>query len=135
MNKELEKTKETGVVVTGNLATGIKTYLKGWKPTSKIEVVRMLSFISAVTNDTILKKIKELSYNYLQEICKDCENAIDPEFGLEINKVEREVKVYNETPEILKIKDQMEKLKLKLVAAQEKAGVEKTITSIYYKAK
>lgn len=140
--KEVEKTKEviaeirnTEVTVGGNLATGIKTYLKNWKPSSKVDVVRMLSFISAVTNDTTVKRVKELSYNYLQNVCADCENAIDPEFGLEVSKVERETKVYNESPEILKIKGQIEKLKVKLAAAQEEAGVEKTIISTYYKVK
>ena len=135
MNNKLEKTSTTEVTVSGNLATGIKTYLKNWKPASKVDVVRMLSFMSAVTNDTTVKRVKELSYNYLQNVCADCENAIDPEFGLEVSRVDRNTDVYNESPEVLKIKEQIEKLKVKLAEAQKKAGIEKTIISTYYKAK
>ena len=73
---------------SGAEITNLKEVLKNWKPSNKIEVVKMLSFISVTNNATVTKKIKDACYEYLNNRCAECENAIDPESGLEVKRIE-----------------------------------------------
>ena len=95
----------------------------------------MLGFLSVVTNEDTVKKLKSSCYSFLQDRCSDCLNAVDPDSGIEVTKVEKHIKVYNQSEEVDKLTAQMEKLKAKIKVAQEKAGVAFTKESSYYKVK
>lgn len=123
------------VVSSGEAIKNLKETLKGFKVNTKVDAVKMLAFLSVVTNDTTVKALKEKCYSFLQDRCSDCLNAVDPESGIEVTKVEKHTPVYNQSEEVDKINAQMEKLKVKLKAAQEKAGVQFTKESSYYKVK
>jgi ribosome-associated translation inhibitor RaiA len=129
---QVEKIKGT-VVSNGESIKALAEVLKDWKPANKIDTVKMLCFLSVV--DKSAKELKEKSYNYLQNICKDCENAIDPDSGLEVVRTERNTKFYNTSDEIEKLEEQLEKIQAKIKAAKEKAGISHTIPTVYYRAK
>lgn len=129
---QVEKIKQT-VVSNGQNVKTLAEVLKDWKPANKIDTVKMLCFLSVV--DKNAKELKEKSYNYLQNVCKDCDSAIDPDSGLEVVKTERGTKVYNTSEEVQKLEAQVEKLQAKLKAAKEKAGVSHTINTVFYRAK
>jgi hypothetical protein len=54
---------------------------------------------------------------------------------VEVTKVERNVNVYNDSPEVDKISAQIEELKVRLKEAQEAAGINHTKPTVYYKVK
>ncbi|MBP8762276.1 MAG: hypothetical protein KBH21_00320 [Acetoanaerobium sp.] len=122
------------LITSGTQISNLKEVLKNWKPSNKIEVVKMLSFISVTNNATVTKKIKDACYEYLNNRCAECENAIDPESGLEVKRVEVNKNIFNESLEIQNIKKEIEVLKKRLKDAEEAAGVSHTETSFYYKA-
>ena len=93
---------------SGAEITNLKEVLKNWKPSNKIEVVKMLSFISVTNNATVTKKIKDACYEYLNNRCAECENAIDPESGLEVKRIEVNKNIINDSLEIQNIKKEIE---------------------------
>lgn len=123
------------VVNSGEGIKNLKQVLKDWKATTKIDVVKMLAFLSVVGNDTTVKSIKEKCYSFLQDRCADCENAVDPESGIEVTRVDRNVNIFNPSAEVDKLNEQMVKLKEKIKKAQDKAGIAHTETNSYYKVK
>ena len=127
--------KTQSLISSGEAIREIKNFLKGWKPTTKVEVVKMLSFLSVVNNDTTIKNIKSDCYNFLSARCAECENAIDPESGLEVVRVEVNKKVVEETIEMVQKKELIKLLQLELKELEDKAAVLYTNTNIYYKAK
>lgn len=135
MSSKTVVAKNAALISSGQNIMAFRELLKAWKPSDKIEVVKMLAFLSITGNADTVKKIKDACYSYLDVQCKGCLNAIDPESGIEVERRERETKVYNESEELIKLTAQMEKLKAKIKAAQEKAGVKETNTSVYYQLK
>ena len=129
---EVQKTG-TRDLISSNVITTIKDFMKNYKPTNKIEAIRLLAFLSASGNAADAKRLKDLCYSFLSDRCAEWANAVDPETGLEVVRVEREVKVFNQSDKVDKITADIEKLKLRLKTEQEKAGVAKTISSVYYK--
>lgn len=132
--QHLTQKAETSIMDV-NLVSGLKTFLKNWSPTNKAQAVRMLSFLSTVSNEAISKRIKSECYNFLLGRCANCENAIDPETGLEVVKVEKNTKVYNTNETIEALEVQISELKKKLEEEREKAGVNHSVTTVFYKTK
>lgn len=125
----------SSVVSSGEAIKNLKQVLKDFKVQTKLDAVRMLGFLSVVTNEATVKNLKASCYSFLQDRCSDCLNAVDPDSGIEVTKVEKHTPVYNQSEEVDKIVAQIEKLKAKLKAAQDKAGVAFTKDSSYYKVK
>jgi hypothetical protein len=130
---EIIKT-QNGLVVPTALKE-MQTTLKSFTPKTKNDAIRMLAFLSIANNDSTAKRLKESCTNFLLNRCAECENAIDIESGVEVTKVERNVNVYNDSPEVDKISAQIEELKVRLKEAQEAAGINNTKTTVYYKVK
>lgn len=129
---ELIKTQENGLVVPTALKE-MQTTLKSFTPKTKNDAIRMLAFLSAATNTKDSERIKKECYSFLSNRCAECENAVDPETGIEVTRVERETKVYNDSEDVASIEKKIEELKAKLAKAKEKAGVAYTNISVYYK--
>jgi uncharacterized coiled-coil protein SlyX len=127
--------QEQSVINSGDAIRELKDTLKSWKPKTKVDTVKMLTFLSVVGNAATVKKLKDSCYQYLDERCAECENAVDAESGLEVVRVEVNKNVFNTTPEIEEIEKDMALLKARLKSAQEAAGVSHTETTFYYKAK
>lgn len=133
MNK-VEKTGQS-IISDSQSIKDIQSFMKSWKPTTKVEVVKMLNFLSVVNNATTVKKIKDACYSFLDNKCAECVNAIDPESGLEVVRVDVNKNVLVETEEIRQKKALIKLLQSELKELEEKAEVSHTQTSFYYKAK
>jgi len=78
----------------------LKNKLANWKPSTKLDAIRVLHFLSTLTaND---KKIKEEAYSFLDNRCADCD--IHEAEGLSVRKVAKSTELYNDdTPQMTKI--------------------------------
>lgn len=127
--------RSQALINSGEAIKEIKTFLKGWKPDTKVNVVKMLNFLSVVNNATTIKNIKDSCYNFLSNRCAECDNAVDPDSGLEVVRVEMNKNVIVETDEIRETKALIKVLQLELKELEAAADISHTNTSVYYKAK
>lgn len=132
---EIIKSGSQALINSGEAIKEIKTFLKGWKPSTKVDAVKMLNFLSVVNNATTTKNIKDNCYTFLSNRCAECDNAVDPDSGLEVVRVEMNKNVIVETDEIREKKALIKVLQLELKELEEAADISHTNTTVYYKAK
>lgn len=126
--------QNTQLTISTGIAT-FKNFMKTWAPRNKNDAVLGLALRSMLSNKEDLSRIGDLCNSFLSNRCAECANAIDPETGIEVTRVERKEKIYNESAEVKKLEDQKKALEEKIKLAKERAGVKETNITTYYKVK
>jgi len=122
-------------LATSTGVTAFRSFMKKWSPRTKIDAILGLAFLSAASNKEDSDRMKKECYDFLSNRCQECANAVDPETGIEVTRVEKKEKVYNESAEVKKLEAQKKALEEKIKAAKEKAGVKEINITTYYKVK
>jgi len=128
-----KKQKEVMTVISkSTVLSEVRPTLQNWHPATKADAIKMLYFLSGIgaTEDELKKKCYAmLSADGTQQ------NHYLAELDLTANPVTTSKHHYNETPETVKLEEEIKTLQAQLKVAREKAGINHSVLSTYYKIK
>jgi len=129
---EKESKEVVKVVTSSNILSEVRPTLEVWQPETKADAIKMLFFIGSIsaTEDSLKKKCYDLlSKSGTQQ------NHYLPELDVTASPVTVSKPVYNITDEVREIEAEIKDLQNRLKAAKERAGINHSVMSTYYKIK
>lgn len=118
----------------------VRTLLGALSIRSRDDAIAWLHFRSIVNSKDIGERLTAEATNHLEEKCDTCD-VHESSDGMQVRRIVKEIKVYNETPAVVKAteavrkaKETLEAKELILEAAKEKAGFTTKEGKPYYQA-
>lgn len=118
----------------------VRTLLGALSIKNRDDAIAWLHFRSIVNSKDIGERLTAEATRHLEEKCEKCDEQ-EASDGMKVKRIVKEIKIYNETPAVIKAREAVEKARktleakeLILEAAQEKAGFTTKEGKPYYQA-